>query len=221
MLVTCVCLVTYPKRAAFLPDVIRSFRGQTLRAKELLIINDGEPLTSNVPDIQILTVTPRTIGEKRSEAAKWARGQYLATWDDDDLSLPTRLEEQVRVLENSGADATLYNSAWVTDADLRLVGLCDRGRRGVIHATCMIRREKALFVGYQPSNLGEELVLLRASRCITVTGEPPYVRREHGGNVSGVYGAQPVTEEVRARVQGAIDAIHLGPGGDDVVGSSL
>ena len=83
-----------------------------------------------------------TIGELRNYAATFAEsGDIIVHWDDDDLSHPNRIAEQVALLQSSGADAVGYRQmlfwrepmngvpgtngeAWVyTRSDLRYVAV--------------------------------------------------------------------------------------------------
>lgn len=85
-------LTTHPRRARYLPDALKSYRQQTHADRELVIVNDGEPLTSHASDIRVVNLPSRgsrwTIGEKRNVGVREARGERIATWDDPPLGQP-------------------------------------------------------------------------------------------------------------------------------------
>ncbi len=80
---------------------IESFLRQTHADAELIICNDcpGQTyaMTEPHPRVTIWNVPRRfnSLGEKLNAMAGIARGELLCRWDDDDISLPHRLERQV------------------------------------------------------------------------------------------------------------------------------
>ncbi|ETT24121.1 glycosyl transferase family 2 [Rhodococcus rhodochrous ATCC 21198] len=96
-------------RRRFVPDAIESFRLQTYRSRELVIVDDGtDPVGDLVPDnptIRYVHLQQRlSTGEKRNAACRAARGKIIVHWDDDDWSSPDRVDVQVSALLESGAD---------------------------------------------------------------------------------------------------------------------
>lgn len=79
-LVSCLC-ITQPGRERFLAEAVACFEAQDYPNKELVIVND--------------TKDGRALGELRNESMDRASGHYLAHWDDDDLSHPSRLSKQI------------------------------------------------------------------------------------------------------------------------------
>lgn len=102
-----VVMLTY-KRADILPEAIESILAQTYQDYELIIINDGSP--DNTDEVIAKYPTPRIryyknaenkgIAYSRNRAASLARGKYIMIMDDDDTSLPERMQKQVDYLEN-------------------------------------------------------------------------------------------------------------------------
>ena len=236
-LVSCVCLTTHPRRALFLPDALRSYRAQSYAARELLIINDGAPLESAAPDVRVINLPARgrrwTVGEKRNAGIRAARGEYLATWDDDDVSLPGRLVESVEAARAWGADVVRADGAWIADAGLTLAGRCQRDASAPVQASALIRRDAAVRAGgYAAADYCEDAQIVERVRLVvrghvaTLAGAGWYVLRRHGANVTLGYGEHGDTYVacalrdaggVRA-AQRALDALRAGPGGDDVRG---
>lgn len=93
-LVSCLCL-TYA-RPAHLREAVWCFLQQDWPNKELVIINDHpEPLYLErlYPGVHLHNLPHRlsSLGAKRNYSAEIAQGDYLLTWDDDDLVLPWRI----------------------------------------------------------------------------------------------------------------------------------
>ena len=114
-LVSCLCL-TYrrPRRDQFLlEEAIESFLRQSYPNKELIILNDcpGQILSCEAPGVRIYNAPHRcnSVGEKRNLAVALAQGELLAPWDDDDISLPWRLELSIARL----GDADYYSPGMI------------------------------------------------------------------------------------------------------------
>lgn len=97
----------------YVDEAVRSILDQTYGSFELIIIDDcGSDHSMDIisrwedPRIRVLhNDSNRGIAYSRNRAIRESRGEYIAIMDDDDLSLPQRLEKQVDFLEkNSGID---------------------------------------------------------------------------------------------------------------------
>lgn len=94
-------------RAHFIGDAIRSILRQSFTDFELLVIDDGS--TDRTADVvgAIDDGRIRLIGHDRNHGIpaarntglEHARGRFIAWLDSDDISRPTRLEEQLRYLD--------------------------------------------------------------------------------------------------------------------------
>lgn len=109
MLVSCL-LPTYgriPRFTYLLEEAVESFLRQTYPDKELIICNDtpGQRLIYHHPQVRVINANDRfpTLGEKLHFMLEKANGDYICRWDDDDISLPWRLDYSV---------AKLYNLTW-------------------------------------------------------------------------------------------------------------
>ena len=94
------------------------YQSQTYSHRELVVVAEpeaGDKVRAFIGSQKILNasvfVAPPglTLGDHRNLAAAHARGEILATWDDDDLSDPQRLELTVRILLKSGAAAAFLS----------------------------------------------------------------------------------------------------------------
>jgi glycosyltransferase involved in cell wall biosynthesis len=114
--VSCLCL-TYnrpPLQLDLLEEAVQSYLLQSYPAdrRELLILNDtpGHRLTEDyrlqAKGVNVINIPRRfrTLGEKYAAAHGLARGNILLWWDDDDISLPWRVQRSVSKLLADSAD---------------------------------------------------------------------------------------------------------------------
>src|SRR5829696_3606941 len=120
-LVSCIC-PTYnrpPRYQHLLEEAIESFLRQDYPNKELIVLNDcpGQELICEEPGVRVVNVAERfpSLGDKRNAGVGLARGELIAPWDDDDISLPWRLSHSVERL----GDADYFNPRcyWFLDND--------------------------------------------------------------------------------------------------------
>lgn len=102
-----VLMPVYKTNEQYLREAIESILNQTFTDFELLIVDDcpAEPRTDVVKSYQ----DPRIkyyqnevnlgISQARNRLIELAQGEYLAVFDHDDVSLPTRLEKEVAFLD--------------------------------------------------------------------------------------------------------------------------
>lgn len=150
----------YNTNPANLREMIESILGQTYTDFEFLILNDS-PNNSEIENIVLeyaaqdsrvkyykneknLGITP-----SRNKLVDMARGEYLAVFDHDDISLPERLEKEVACLDTNPNIGVVSgwlqyfgddNGVWKTpeyDVDIRIM-LC--GSCYVAHTAAMIRK---------------------------------------------------------------------------------
>ena len=101
-----VVMLTY-KRADIVPHAIESILAQTNPDFELIILNDGSPdntdeVIKKYQDKRIRYYKNKEnkgIAYSRNKAASLARGKYIMIMDDDDISLPNRIEKQAQYME--------------------------------------------------------------------------------------------------------------------------
>jgi len=92
--------------AAFLKEAIESILLQTCHDFEFIIINDGSRDNSSEiirgfrdPRIRLFDQENQGLAATLNRAITLSRGSYLARQDQDDISLPQRLERQIAFLE--------------------------------------------------------------------------------------------------------------------------
>jgi glycosyltransferase involved in cell wall biosynthesis len=91
---------------------VRAFREQTYGNKMLFVMDNGKiPLEGAGDDFTAsqCAVEGKSIGALRNFANTMSGGDILIHWDDDDVSHPNRIAEQVAHLQASGADVVGYS----------------------------------------------------------------------------------------------------------------
>jgi glycosyltransferase involved in cell wall biosynthesis len=111
-------------RPAMAKRAVESFRAQTYPNRRLLILDTSDSIPADAPPwvnsedgmsrvVNYRNLQGQTIGKLRNYsnecAAQYIRCEILLHMDDDDVSHPNRIAEQVALLQDSGADAVGYN----------------------------------------------------------------------------------------------------------------
>lgn len=92
---------------------ISSFLSQNYTNKELIIVHDDgneftETISNKFPyeNISVYDVDNAPLGKLRNQSIKYATGDIICQWDDDDFSHPNRLSIQVDNLITSNKEAS-------------------------------------------------------------------------------------------------------------------
>lgn len=142
----------------YLRESIESILSQTFSDFEFIIVDDSstdrsvETIQGYGDDRIKVTTNEKNIGLTKSlnKALAQARGDYIARQDADDISLPNRLEEQVKYFKKYPGVALLGTSIYRIDEDGRILGkMVATASPGKIlfkenqfsHGTVMFRRE--------------------------------------------------------------------------------
>lgn len=104
------CILATGGRRRFLPQALRCFGAQTLEARELIVVDDGEePARDLLPDdsrIRYLRLPPgQPLGVKLNAGAEEARAPILQKLDDDDWYHPRFLESTVDAVRSADEPA--------------------------------------------------------------------------------------------------------------------
>jgi glycosyltransferase involved in cell wall biosynthesis len=116
------CLMATHDRRRFVADAVACFQAQSLTDSELIVIDDGaDSVLDLVPvgdHFRYVQLGGRNhFCALRDVGLAFARGRYVAVWDDDDVSHADRLAVQVAALEASGKGLCLLSSSIVTRSD--------------------------------------------------------------------------------------------------------
>ncbi len=140
MKITCVC-PTFG-RAHLLEESVESFRRQWPVAArvELLIVNDcqEQPLRCATPGVRVVNL-PERIGDaaaKFNVAVDEAHdADWIAWWEDDDISLPHRLRYSVQAVESGTVDYWKQNRAWLCEN-----GIITKSERNLFFGNAFFRK---------------------------------------------------------------------------------
>jgi len=150
----------------YVARAIGSILDQTYREFEFLIINDGstdgseEVIRSYTdPRIRRFDHPNKGLAASLNRGILLSQGEYIARMDADDIALPTRLERQVRFLDEHPACVVVGTAAEVVGADDELKFVMCHPAEDVhirwailfdspfVHSTVMYRREAVISVG--------------------------------------------------------------------------
>lgn len=95
------CLMATHGRVRWVQDALSCFLMQDYPTRELIILNNHPtPLVFSHPLVTIRNETGHlTLGHCRKKLVELARGDFVRTWDDDDLYLPWSIRQGVEQLE--------------------------------------------------------------------------------------------------------------------------
>jgi glycosyltransferase involved in cell wall biosynthesis len=195
----------------FLAEAVESILGQTYADFELVAVDDASTDGSRSvldryrdPRVRVLT-NERNLGGAASanRAMTEARGVYIARMDQDDVSLPARLEKQVDFLDRHPGIALVGTWAEIIDEEGREIGqrrfatASDDLYRlllkfcALVHSSVMFRRAPVLAVGgYGSGALGrfcrDYELWLRLSETVRLANLPEILvgYRVHSGQMS-------------------------------------
>lgn len=144
--------------APYLKEAMDSMLSQTFKDFELIVLNDCSP--DNADEILDMYNDPRIVrykGERNmglsnvlNAGMDMARGKYIARMDSDDISLPNRLEVQVKYMEEH-PDIDLCScgmkmfgakdDVWIRDADPEKVKVTALFFSPILHASSIWKKE--------------------------------------------------------------------------------
>ncbi|MBF0249328.1 MAG: glycosyltransferase [Alphaproteobacteria bacterium] len=164
-------LMTFLNPGFFFAPAVESLLNQTFSNFELIAIDDGSTDGSlewlkTLEDTRIVVVEPgKRLGRTPAlnAALSIAQGEFIAVLDADDISKPTRLQEQVDYLRDhpdcvlvgtnfeqvDERDRVLNAHEWPSDPDDVYQLLCSVNP--IAHSSSMYRRAAAELVGGYPS----------------------------------------------------------------------
>ena len=127
------CLSPTKTEPSIVKNAIKCFNDQSYPNKELILVSDEcNPYLKDLEklvcdDIKLFTApNGSVIGSLRNISVHHANGEYIATWDDDDISLKDRLVEQYVAILKSKKDACYLTHAIIKNTVDNTVGLSKR-----------------------------------------------------------------------------------------------
>ncbi|MDJ0508850.1 MAG: glycosyltransferase family A protein [Crocosphaera sp.] len=108
----------------YLPETLDNVLQQTYEAFEVIIINDGS--TDNIKEwftsildnrVRLISQQNKGLAGARNTGIENAKGDYIAFLDADDLWEPTKIEKQVKLLDNNPKVGLIYTGVAIIDSD--------------------------------------------------------------------------------------------------------
>lgn len=118
-------IMPYYNAAQYIVETVNSIIAQTYKDWELIIVDDCSPALETekvLKDVKAMDERIRVLrsivnggaGAARNIAIKEAKGRYLAFCDSDDWWYPTKLEEQIKFMEDNNYP---FTCTWYEDAN--------------------------------------------------------------------------------------------------------
>ena len=206
-------------------EAIRSILDQTFKDFEFIVVDDGS--TDKTPQIlrsfsdpRLKIIRQRNMGLTKAlnRGISLAEGEYIARMDADDVSLPERLERQVKFLDENPEVGIVGTAYYEIDAEGRILGrerfpTRDEDLRKVLirynpffHASVMIRRTVFEKVGLYDESFpyAQDYELwFRVARHFKLANLPEFLmmRRYEMKNISVALERQQIKCAVRARLK--------------------
>ena len=147
----------YNAKEHFLREAIQSILSQTYTDFEFLILNDSpgnteiRRIVESYEDKRIIYIENEChlgISKSRNKLIDLAKGEYLAVFDHDDISLPTRFEKQIQYLDSNldiGLCGTkvkyiVSNKELKEPTNDRKIKIGLMGGNRLVHSSVMIRK---------------------------------------------------------------------------------
>jgi len=103
----------------YIKETIESVLSQTYKDIELIIIDDGstdrtgEIVRSFESKVEYIRQSKNTgPSAARNRGIEKAKGEYIAFLDGDDVWMPTKIEEQIKLLESNKDIALVYSNGY-------------------------------------------------------------------------------------------------------------
>lgn len=172
------CLTSTYGRLSKLNEVVTCFLNQDYENKRLIILNNHPtPLTFDNPYVTIYNepIYP-TLGDCRNRLIELACGDFVRTWDDDDLYMPWTIRQGVENIGNAPAWKPTRSWFWMKDKFPEL-------SENVFEASMLVRIDVARKYRYQNNSMGDE----HSTLCRGIDVEGGCQKTEMGNLASYVY----------------------------------
>jgi len=172
------CLMATHGRASVLSRAVSCFIDQDYEEAELLILNTHPvPIRCDLQNVIVYNeLCHATLGHCRNRLLELARGEFVRTWDDDDLYMPWTISQGVECIGSNIAFKP--HRSWSWDVGSRTIQLtCN-----MYEASWLVRTDVARKYGYK-SGGGDEHSTLYAG----ISSEGGLCEKELYGRSSYVY----------------------------------
>ena len=213
----------------YLYEAIESILNQTFKDFEFLIINDGSTdgtakILQSYQDHRIKIINnEKNIGLTKSlnKGLRFAKGEYIARMDADDISMPERLEKELEFMEAHRNYAVVGTFLNVLDEDSKVVGTIEKPigddqireflkkDNCIGHGSAMVRKKSLLNIGYYNESIEKAQdydLWLRISERYKMANIPQYLYmwRNYKENISAKHNNEQkhFVEMIKARAEG-------------------
>jgi glycosyltransferase involved in cell wall biosynthesis len=172
------CLTSTYGRLSKLNEAVSCFLNQDYANKKLIILNNHPtPLSCDFPNITVYNepIYP-TLGDCRNRLIELAAGDFIRTWDDDDLYMPWTLSQGVEHIGDAAAWKPKKSWFWTNGKPPELA-------ENVFEASILVRIDVAKKYGYLSSSGGNEHDTL----CRGIEKEGGCKNKDMGNRASYVY----------------------------------
>lgn len=144
-----------------LGEAVESFLRQDYPAdrRELIVLNDapGQTLRCDAPGVRVINLPSRvsSLGLKYNMAISMAKGSLILPWEDDDISLPSRISKSVKAI----GDAPYWNPKgyhFLTYSNGKPQQMQTNHPIGVSHNASIFKRSAWWHVGQYPPISGAQ-----------------------------------------------------------------
>lgn len=163
----------------YLPEAVDSILNQTLKDFRLLVIDDGSTDNSATylkmikdPRVKVIHQENRGLGTTLNRAIELCETKYMARMDSDDVMAPSRLEEQLKYMEQH-EDVVMLGTRLAFIVKDRIIKAFNvplehkninsrlmTGKAGVCHPSLMFRTQGIKATGgYRISGAGQDIDL--------------------------------------------------------------
>lgn len=196
------CLTATHGRYSVLCEAVTCFVDQDYQEKELIILNNHpDKLTCSLPQVTVYNEPCYpTLGDCRNRLLDLANGDFVRTWDDDDLYMPWAISQGVEHIKDAPAWKPLYSWGWHVAKDHIYLG----GNK--YEASWTVKAEVARAYRYIPMSGGNEhnsleIGLRELGGIKRDNVRPSYVYRWGSGlcRISGTLNKNDLSEETTKR----------------------
>jgi len=186
-----------------LKEAVTCFLEQDYKNKELIILNNHPvPLRVDLPQVTMINKPGfPTLGDCRNFLLNMAKGEFVRTWDDDDLYMPWAISQGVEgMLVGNACDAFKPQLSWFSKGNWPVVEIELGGN--VYEASWTTWTGAAKRVGYKSSG-GDEHSPLFALNIREEVVRPSYVYRWDTPlhRISGLLGSTTIEEQHRIHME--------------------
>src|SRR6185503_12423723 len=180
-------MVAQESRALMARRAIKAFIQQTWKDKDLVVVTEGywNPDLSGVEKVQLISIPllrDITLGDLRNLGTARCRGDFVAQWDDDDVSHPKRLETMMI----SALDSPEYDGVYLSE---HTGAWPAQDRYWISHRRqweCTTLLKRHIIPVYPSLRKGEDTPTMKYLNLKAIDNAPElYIRTFHGNNTWG------------------------------------